>query len=76
LDGLPKIISDLEAKGSLLQEKLSNTDFYLADPEKYTLFSQQLIDIKRQIESAEERWISLEECREELETNSSRQLQL
>jgi ATP-binding cassette subfamily F protein uup len=76
LDGLPKIISDLEAKGSLLQEKLSNTDFYLADREKYTLFSQQLIDIKRQIESAEERWISLEECREELETNSSRQLQL
>jgi hypothetical protein len=76
LDGLPKIISDLEAKRSLLQEKLSNTDFYLADPEKYTLFSQQLIDIKRQIESAEERWISLEECREELETNNSRQLQL
>lgn len=76
MDGLPKIISDVEAKGSLLQEKLSNTDFYLADPKKYTLFSQQLIDIKRQIESAEERWISLEECREELETNSSRQLQL
>ncbi|MBT7730417.1 ATP-binding cassette domain-containing protein [Rhodospirillaceae bacterium] len=72
LDGLPKTISDLEAKQSLLQEKLSDSDFYLSDPKKFTLFSKQLSDIKGQIESAEDLWISLEERKEELETKNFR----
>ena len=72
LDGLPKTISDLEAKQSLLQEKLSDSDFYLSDPIKFTLFSKQLSDIKGQIESAEDLWISLEERKEELETKNFR----
>ena len=72
LDGLPKTISDLEAKQSLLQEKLSDSDFYLSDPKKFTLFSKQLSDIKGQIESAEDLWILLEERKEELETNNFR----
>ena len=72
MDGLPKTISDLEAKQSLLQEKLSDSDFYLSDPKTFTLFSKQLSDIKGQIESAEDLWILLEERKEELETNNFR----
>ena len=71
LDALPNLITDLLAEELKIQQKLNDPDFYQADPEQFSLLSNQLMEIKENIQNSEERWIFLEEQREALQVNSS-----
>ena len=67
LDTLPKIIAALHAKIHMLQEKLHDPDLYARDRTAFDKASSALTDTQAELAAAEEKWLTLEILREEIE---------
>jgi ATP-binding cassette subfamily F protein uup len=67
LKTLPARMAELEAKIAKLQETLADSSLYARDPALFQKASAALADLQAELSSAEERWLSLEILREELE---------
>jgi len=67
LKTLPDKIAAAEIEIAGLEEKLSDAGLYTKDPGKFAAWSEKLAALRAQKDADEERWLSLEMLREELE---------
>ena len=67
LKTLPTKIADLEAKIGKLQEVLADPTLYSRDPALFQRASDALANAQAELAGAEDRWLTLEMLREELE---------
>jgi ATP-binding cassette subfamily F protein uup len=65
LDQLPASIARLETEIVTFEEKLADGDFYRKTPDQYAVVAERLATAKIDLETAEERWLELEEMREQ-----------
>jgi len=65
LKNLPKQIQRKEAEINFLTEKLSDGDFYKSDPDGFVEMTKELKLAKDQLDQYEERWLELEELRQQ-----------
>lgn len=63
LDGLPDRIAKMEADIEKLVDDLSDPDLYGRDPGTFHTLSKQLVQTREDLNTAELRWIELEEMR-------------
>jgi ATP-binding cassette subfamily F protein uup len=68
LKTLPRRMAELEAKVVKLQETLSDPSLYARDAALFQKTSSTLADLQAELAAAEDRWLSLEMLREELES--------
>ncbi len=66
LKTLPQEIEELTKQINLLQEKLSDMNFYQNDVQTYQKYAKQVEDLQQQVTLKEEIWLELELQREEL----------
>ncbi len=66
LETLPKRMEKLEAEKVELQKLLADASLYMKEPEKFDASSKRLAKIQSELETAEHRWLELEEMRESL----------
>lgn len=71
LEGLPRNIEKLNRKLSDLELLLADPNLYLKDPVAFEVVTNDLADVRMALARAENRWIELENKREELETKIS-----
>ncbi len=64
LDNLPSKIATLEAEIKATVQKLQNPDFYKQDPAAFMAASNALTSLKKDLETAESRWLDLEDERQ------------
>ncbi len=64
LGKLPSKIKKLEKELAELHEKLGNSEFYAVDPEGFHETTQRLSIIQGRLETAEHRWLELEEMKD------------
>jgi len=65
LDKLPAQMAQLEVEITAFEEKLADGDFYRKTPDEYAATAEGLATAKSRLETAEERWLELEEMREQ-----------
>jgi len=63
LDGLPKKIKALEKEVAELEEQINDPDLYTKDPEKFSVISSRFPAAKDELDTAELRWLELEEIK-------------
>lgn len=63
LEKLPEKISNLEAEVKTLREKLLEVDFYTKNPTEFDKSSIRFGEAQHELETAESRWLDLEEKR-------------
>ncbi|PPR18973.1 MAG: ABC transporter ATP-binding protein uup [Alphaproteobacteria bacterium MarineAlpha9_Bin7] len=68
LEGLPQNIEKLNRKLSDLESLLADPNLYLKDPVAFEVVTNDLADVRMVLARSENRWIELENKREELET--------
>lgn len=71
LDNLPALIAELTDKLTRDQDRLGQRDLFLRDPTEFARLTQTLQDTQEALHRAEERWLALEEKRENLNTAPS-----
>lgn len=71
LDNLPALIAELTDKLTRDQDRLGQRDLFLRDPTEFARLTQTLQDTQEALHRAEERWLALEEKRENLNTTPS-----
>ena len=71
LDNLPTLIAELTDKLTRDQDRLGQRDLFLRDPTEFARLTQTLQDTQEALHRAEERWLALEEKRENLNTAPS-----
>ena len=64
LKQLPKTIKKLEKEVTELEEIMNDPELYTRDPEKFTAVSSRLPQAKEELDTAELRWLELEEIKE------------
>ena len=69
---LPAQIEGLTREISMLEQKLADPDFYSRDRAGFDSTTARLDAARRELEAAEQRWLELEEKREQLATGSGR----
>jgi len=67
LETLPQRIAKLHAEISELHAQLSDAGLYARDPSRFTALSEKLKQAETGLAAAEERWLTLELLREEIE---------
>ncbi len=67
LETLPKRIAELEAKVRDLQGRLDDPDLYARDRDAFDAASTGLATAQSELAEAEEKWLTLEMLREEIE---------
>jgi ATP-binding cassette subfamily F protein uup len=67
LKTLPDRIAELEREIAAQQEKLHGADFYNRDPKGFAAVTSRLGLLQTELAAAEERWLTLEALREEIE---------
>ncbi len=70
LQQLPDKMQKLEQKIELIQQKLTDPDFYRLNPTEYNRFSEQLHQAQATLDQYEERWLELEMIQEQFKNNS------
>ncbi len=71
LDNLPILIEELTSKLTSDQDRLEQRDLFSRDPTEFIRLTQTLHDTQEALRRAEERWLELEEKRENLNTAPS-----
>ena len=69
LEHLPKKIEKLEAEIGALEGMLANPDFYGSDPGAFQKSAKRLALARDELETAETRWLEIEEMRQDVATN-------
>ncbi len=67
LETLPGEITILEAQIAKLQEQLADAGLYARDPKEFAMLSAGLADAQKALSEKEDRWITLEMLRAEIE---------
>ncbi|HUE64443.1 MAG TPA: ATP-binding cassette domain-containing protein [Rhizomicrobium sp.] len=67
LKTLPEKIAATELRMAELEKSLSDASLYARDPDRFTKLSRELVEIRAQKDTDEERWLALEMEREALE---------
>jgi ATP-binding cassette subfamily F protein uup len=67
LEELPKKIAQAEAEIASLQEALSDADLYARDSKRFAALSEKLSRTRAELCEHEERWLTLEMLRAEIE---------
>ena len=65
LETLPKTMAALEAEIAGINEKLADPEYYIKDPDGFTLSIEQLDTAQTKMEKCEEEWLELELLRED-----------
>ena len=65
LETLPKTMAALEAEIAGINEKLADPEYYIKDPDGFTLSIEQLDTAQTKLEKCEEEWLELEVLRED-----------
>ena len=68
LDNLPTVIEELTNKLTRDQDRIGQRDLFSRDPTEFARLTQALQDTQEALHRAEERWLALEEKREQLNT--------
>lgn len=63
LNQLPKTMEKLEKEITKIEEQLADPNLYTSDAEKFTSLSTRLPEVQSELETAELRWLELEEMR-------------
>ena len=63
LDGLPRLLEELETKVASLQETINTAEFFTKDKNEADKFLAELADLEQQLEDAFMRWEELEELK-------------
>ncbi len=63
LDRLPGRIANLEAEAGQIEDQLNDPDLYGRDPGAFQDMTRRLILVREELESAETRWLELEEMK-------------
>ncbi len=67
LETLPARIDELQVQIANLHKELDTPDLFSRNPGKFTRITSDLANAQNELESAEEKWLTLEMLREELE---------
>ena len=73
LDLLPGEIAALEAEIAALEAELSDRGLYGADPDRFTRAAARLEAARAELSAAEDRWLTLEARREEIEAGAGQE---
>jgi ATP-binding cassette subfamily F protein uup len=63
LDGLPRLLEELETKVASLQETINTAEFFTKDKNEADKFLAELADLEQQLDDAFMRWEELEELK-------------
>ena len=67
LETLPRDMDNLRKKRAVTQQRLDDPTLYSRDPAAFEKASKALADVERSLGDAENRWLELEQMREEIE---------
>ena len=67
LETLPRDMENLRKKRAVTQQRLDDPTLYSRDPAAFEKASKALADVERSLGDAENRWLELEQMREEIE---------
>ncbi len=67
LEQLPKRMDEFRALKAKLQAALADGSLYARDPARFAKFSQNLVDVDKKLDAAEDEWLTLEALRDAAE---------